>query len=206
MQILDIFLDIIYPPTCEICGKLGSYLCDNCYKSLDKYKIQTKNKIIAPYKYDGKIRELFLQYKFYDKSYLCNLFAEIIIKNEKICKIINNCDIIISVPLHKRRELERGYNQSKLIIDKVAKKLEKTVQKNVLTKVKNIKPQSEKGYRERKNDIKGVFVVKNKHKILKKKVLLFDDIYTTGSTTKECKKVLLNAGAKSVTILTLAKD
>ena len=55
-------------------------------------------------------------------------------------------------------------------------------------------------------DIKGVYVVENKEKIIGKKVLVFDDVYTTGSTTNECKKVLLEAGAKNVVILTMTRD
>ena len=80
------------------------------------------------------------------------------------------------------------------------------VEKQVLKKSKNLKPQSLKGVNERINDIKGAYFVDNKEKILGKNVLLFDDIYTTGATANECKNVLLNAGASQVGILTLARD
>lgn len=203
------FLNLIFPPTCEICGKVGTYLCDKCYFKIKKYEINyiSKNKeIFCMYRYKDKIRELLIDYKFNDKSYLYNFFSELLIKNKKVCKILKSCDIIIPVPLHKIRLHERGYNQSELIINDVAKKINLQVEINVLKKIKNIKPQSEKGYKERMKDIKGVYIVENYERIIGKKVLVFDDVYTTGSTTNECKKVLLEAGAKKVVILTMTRD
>ena len=76
----------------------------------------------------------------------------------------------------------------------------------VLTKTKNTKPQSEKNLKERIQSIKGVYFVENPEKIKKKNVLVFDDIYTTGNTYKECKKVLISSGAKRVGIMTIARD
>lgn len=203
------FLNLIFPPTCEICGKVGTYLCDKCYFKIKKYEINyiSKNKeIFCMYRYKDKIRELLIDYKFNDKSYLYNFFSELLIKNKKVCKILKSCDIIIPIPLHKKRKLDRGYNQSELILRDIAKKMDLQIENNVLKKVKNIKPQSEKGYAERMNDIKGVYIVENTQKIVGKKVLIFDDVYTTGSTTGECKKELLKVGASKVVIFTLTKD
>lgn len=160
------------------------------------------------YKYEGKIRDLILKYKFDDKAYLSEFFAECISNNYEAINFIKKYDIIIPVPLHRKRFRERGYNQTYLIIKKVIinNKPVDNVEKQVLKKSKNLKPQSLKGVNERINDIKGAYFVDNKEKILGKNVLLFDDIYTTGATANECKNVLLNAGASQVGILTLARD
>ena len=80
------------------------------------------------------------------------------------------------------------------------------MENNVLKKAVNTKPQSKKTLNERKNSIKGVYFVENADKVKNKRILLFDDIYTTGSTASECKKILLEAGAKEVGIMTVAKD
>lgn len=207
MKLIDNILDLIFPPTCEFCGKVGTYLCDNCRSIIEEYIINSikKDKLFI-FKYEGTIRELIIKYKFREKSYLSKLFSEILLKNKKICKIIKSYDIIISVPLSRRRKLERGYNQSYLILKEMSKKMEFNLKNNILKKVKDIKPQSEKGYKQRKEDIKGAYIVENATQILGKRVLLFDDVYTTGSTTMECKKELLKAGAKEVIIFALAKD
>lgn len=208
MKFFDTFLELVFPSTCEICGKVGSCICDNCYQNIKKYEIHEKiNKdIYSAYKYKDIIRELLINYKFNDKSYLYKFFSEILIKNKKICKILYSCDIIIPVPLHKKRFLERGYNQSELIIKDIAKKLDLQIENGILKKIKNIKPQSDKGFELRLKDIKGVYNVEKPEMIIGKDVIIFDDVYTTGSTTNECKKVLLRAGAKKVVIVTMTKD
>lgn len=160
------------------------------------------------YKYDGEIRELLLKYKFNDKSYLYQLFSQSISENKAAVNFIKKYDLIIPVPLHKKRKLERGYNQSELIIKKVIinNKPVDNVETDILKKRKNLKPQSSKKLEERINEINGAYFVKNMEKIENKKILLFDDIYTTGATTHECKKTLLEAGAKKVGIMAVAKD
>lgn len=203
-------LDLIFPPTCEKCGKVGKYICDRCFIELQKYEIKNtynKNKsVYYMYKYKDIIRELLINYKFNEKSYLCHLWAELILKNKNACRFLENCDIIIPVPLHIKRKMERGYNQTQLILKQLEKKFSINVNNGVLKKIKNIKPQSKKGITEREKDIKGAFFVENKKYIIDKKVLIFDDIYTTGSTTNECKKILLQAGAKKIKIFAIAKD
>ena len=107
---------LIFPPCCLICGKLtNKILCNECKKELYEkaiFKVEdNKNKDlyfekhIYIFLYKDKIRNLILDYKFNDKSYLYKLFSKIIIKNEKICGILKKYDIIIPVPIHKKRKL-----------------------------------------------------------------------------------------------------
>ena len=214
-------LDIIFPPTCEICGKVGTYLCNECYKELKKYEIPNQNNNydyydnesnskFFLYKYEGKVRELLISYKFNDKAYLSNLFEKNIIKNKKACNFLKSCDIITPVPLHRKRKLERGYNQSELIAKKIVKDLQKLVDikfdNKILIKQKNTKPQSLKNLEQRIEDVKGIYKFNNAKNINNKKIVIFDDIYTTGSTCKECMKVLYEAGASKVSIFCIARD
>lgn len=142
------------------------------------------------------------------------MYAQCLIKNEKLCKFIFRYDTIIPVPLHSKRKMVRGYNQAQLVAEEVIKRLNKeyyvnsniVCENNVLIKTKNLQPQSKKRVDSRFNEIKDAFKVQNKEKIVNKNVLIFDDIYTTGSTANECKRVLANSGAKKVSILTIAKD
>lgn len=207
-------IDILYPKTCEICGKENiDLICNKCYKDInevfkiDKYSDKYFKEHLYIFKYEGKIRNLIIDYKFNDKSYLCEFFSKIIIKNKKICRKIKKYDIIIPVPIHLKRKNERGYNQSELVASKIVKKLRKIeLVKNCLAKQKHTFPQSSLTKEERKQNVKQVYKVINKDKIKDKSILLFDDIYTTGSTANECAKVLKENGAKEVIVFTLAKD
>lgn len=204
-------LDLIFPPKCGVCGKIGNFLCNECEEKIEKYKINLVEKNIIYnkkvnklyiYRYNGIIRNLLLEYKFYDKSFLADMFAKIIIKNKKIYRFLKSYDIIIPVPLHTKRKLERGYNQVELI----AKKLGIIkVQSNCLVKIKNIRPQSEKGLKDRIINVKNVYNLQNIEKIKGKRIIIFDDIYTTGSTINECIKVL-NEVTKEIGVLIIAKD
>ena len=79
-------------------------------------------------------------------------------------------------------------------------------EENVLVKIKDNKPQSEMGQEKRKINVKGVYTIKNKERIYQKKILLIDDIFTTGNTVNECAKVLIENFTSSVGIFTIAKD
>ena len=205
---LEKLLDIIFPPKCELCKKLGGYICNNCYKELQKYELENNSNVeYFFYLYIEKIRSMILNYKFNDGAYLANLFSYCILNKKSAIEFINQYDVIVPVPLHKKRKLERGYNQSELVIKNISKKeTMPIIYSNILIKTKNTKPQSTNKLQDRVNSVKGIYKVHNIDRIINKKVLVFDDIYTTGNTYNECKKALLNAGASSVGIMTIARD
>ena len=147
-----------------------------------------------------------MKYKFNEKSYIYRTFLEFIKNNKKICAQIKKYDIIIPVPVSKKRFKQRGYNQSALIAKNLAKTLNIDYKENVLVKIKDNKPQSEMGQDKRKSNVKGVYTIKNKEIINQKKILLIDDIFTTGNTVNECAKVLIENSANNVGIFTIAKD
>lgn len=117
-------------------------------------------------------------------------------------------DIILVVPISKKREKERGYNQSELIAKEISKIISVKIEKKILYKVKNTKPQSTLNKQQRQENAKGAYIAKNTSKIENKKILIIDDIYTTGNTVSECAKMLTEKGIKrnNIGILTIAKD
>ena len=208
-------LEYIFLPSCGICNKLGEgYLCKKCEKELKKYElnlygVENINNYIEKlhvFKYEKMIRKLIIQYKFNEKSYLYKTFCELIIKNKKVFDFIKSYDIIIPVPIHKTRMRKRGYNQSELIAKELAKKLNIGYNKKVLIKVKKNKPQSILNKKERKENTENVYKIINIEKIYNKRILIFDDIYTTGATINACIKELKKAEVKKIGVLTLAKD
>lgn len=208
-------LELVYPNVCGFCNKIcKNELCNRCKNKIKKYEINIITKpqnryfeeLISIFKYEGIIREKIIQYKFGDKAYMNNTFAKIILKNEKICGLLKKYDIIIPVPIHKKRKAQRGYNQTQLIANKISKCLNIKLCNNVLVKNKNTIAQSKLNKKKRVQNIKGAFKILNSEKIKGKDILLLDDIYTTGSTANECSKILKKAGAKTVGVLTIAKD
>ncbi|CDE83434.1 putative amidophosphoribosyltransferase [Clostridium sp. CAG:273] len=159
------------------------------------------------FKYEGIIRSKIISYKFDDKPYLYKSFCEIFVKNKKVCEFLKNYDIIISVPMYKKKKNQRGYNQSELIAREIAKKVKNIeYRSDILLKIKNTANQSLLNKEQRQENLKNAYEVKNKEYISNKNILIFDDIYTTGSTANECSKMLVEAGARSIGILTIAKD
>ncbi len=207
---------IVFPPCCAICGKLNSKkCCKDCEKRINsQLNLNIENKAgyyfekhMYLFKYKNEIRNLILDYKFRDKSYLYELFAKIITKNEKICGILEKYDIIIPVPIHKKRKKQRGYNQSELVARQISKNIANLQLENkAFIKIKNNKPQSTLSKKQRKQNVKNVYKLENKGKIENKNIVLFDDIYTTGNTANEIAKILKQNGANKILVLTIAKD
>lgn len=215
LSFFDHIVNLIYPNVCGICDKISKEdLCKKCENELnniakneiDIYRNKNFRKHLYIFKYDGIIRKRLISYKFNDKPYIYKSFIKFFLKNKKICRFLKSYDIIIPVPIHYFRKVDRGYNQSELIAKKLAKKLGLECEKNVLIKLKNNKPQSTESRLRRTENVLDVYCIRNKEKIINKKIILFDDIYTTGSTVNECAKMLIQSGAKEVDVFTLAKD
>ena len=114
-------------------------------------------------------------------------------------------DVMIPVPLHYTRILKRRFNQSALLAKEINKLNGIPVDFGSLGRRRKTRPQVEFSGHERINNVKGAFIVKNPARIKGKRILLLDDVMTTGSTLKECALALKRAGAKSVDTLTIAR-
>ncbi len=212
-------LNLIYPPICGICGKINkNSLCKKCEIELKKQaenritnngeEKQDKyfNELMYIFKYEGQIRKLILDYKFNEKSYLYLTFVNFLLKNKKIFENIKNYDTIMPVPISKKRLKARGYNQSLLIAKEIAQRTNLKLMNDCLIKTKNIIEQSKLNKEDRIQNIQGVYKLKNMKLIENKKILLIDDIYTTGSTVNECSKMLIIGNPIKIGVLVLAKD
>lgn len=208
MHFINCILNMIFPKVCGICGKVNNYdLCPKCRIKLNQIKICKKHIYLKKnytthmyiFNYNDLIRKNLITYKFYGQAYKHKSFANFMIKDKKVYKFVKKYDIIIPVPISKKRKLKRGYNQSALITREIVKLDENIKTSNsILYKVKDTVPQSSLNKEKRKDNLKNAYEVRNSEMINKKKILLFDDIYTTGSTVEECSKVLKLAGAYEV--------
>lgn len=114
-------------------------------------------------------------------------------------------DITLAVPISKERWLERGFDQSELISSEIAKHCGISHSSGNLIHIHPGAPQSLLAKNQRKMNVKGAFLVRNSDEFHSKRLLLIDDILTTGYTASECAKTLKRSGAASVTVLTLAR-
>ncbi|MEW5806575.1 MAG: ComF family protein [Acidobacteriota bacterium] len=194
----------------KVHNKTANRICGRC---------QTKryhfDRALSFGEYSGTLREIIRLYKFGKKRYLSVPLAELLLKALKMemkRRESSHFDLIIAVPLHRKRERARGFNQSFLIARHIGKKSGVDVGKQVIRRIKDSIPQSELPADKREKNVIGVFETKtlwkmrrnSRKKISGKRILLIDDIFTTGATISECSRVLKRAGAKEVFVLTIA--
>ncbi len=186
----------IYPPFCKRCGRtLKGHKCSIKLKYIDE--------VYAIFNYNDVIKELIESYKFKRYTKISEFFLPFVI--EKIEKVLPAFDLIIPVPLHPSKERERGFNQNVLILEGVKKNLKINYRKDILIRLKPTKPQSRiKEIKKREENVRDAFKVIKSKEIIDKRVLLFDDVFTSGKTLEECGRVLKLKGAKVVFALAIA--
>lgn len=153
--------------------------------------------------YSGPLRQMILGYKFNGNFGRTKLLAKLARKAFRRDEA-RMPDIVIPVPLHPRRLLKRGFNQSLEISRTLGKDLDIPILPNGLTRTRHTRPQTRLGRTARQRNIKGAFVA-NHAAIQDRTVLLVDDVYTTGSTLSECARTLRRTGAAEVNVLVLAR-
>lgn len=198
--------NLIFPPKCILCQKLLSSpetdLCHSCRTDTEEFpKPKRKISFVAGWTsmwyYNGKVRHSMLLYKFYGRRNYGAVYGRLLamkLHRDPLC----DYDILTWVPVSRRRRWRRGYDQVELIAQSAGSELG-TPAVAVLKKVRHTKPQSRLAdSARRKANVMGAFTVADPSLITGKRVLLLDDIITTGSTVSECARVLLSAGAKDV--------
>lgn len=200
-------INFITSPYCHKCGTPlytdnngASQLCSNCSLPKKSFYRFARSALV----YDNSDKNLIIAFKFFDKTENANLLAAMLkVAGKDIFD--SGADIIIPVPLHYTRLIKRRYNQSVLLADKLSKMVNIPVDRFSLVRHRKTRPQTEFSGRERITNVKDAFSVKFPDKIRNKRIILIDDVMTTGSTLKECAGALRKAQAKSVDILTVAR-
>ncbi len=232
-KLKDWLIDLIFPKECLGCGLEKTYLCHNCFNNLELNKQfycvlckkQSHHSQICPNckkktalkavfvvaNYDNRILQNLLhnlKYNFVEEigDYLGNLIIKYLEVNRifKFFQINSANTIICPVPLHKKRYLARGFNQSELL----AKKLNiyyKILQKDLLIRKINTISQVNLNRQERQSNLKNAFIFNNQESAKNKKILLIDDVLTTGSTLIEAAQVLEQKGFNEIYGLVIAQ-
>ena len=204
-RLWESLIEVIYPREnyCIICREEDCFgICDTCKRSIKIIGEKYQDEIISYGYYGGVLKELILKFKYKNNFTAGDILAEIL--EEYIIKKINYKEYIITyIPLSKKAEKVRGFNQCEYIAKKISRDLSIEIVE-VLIKTKETKEQKKLKKDERFENIKDAFQVK---KIIKnKKIILIDDVTTTGATIKEAHKLLKKFNLKDIKLLTLAKS
>lgn len=219
-------MDLLYPPKCPFCNEIRglgeSKICEVCFRQLPKRKPPFCLKCGKPIEreedefckncknempefdkaypmllYRNKVPEALARFKYGNDREIGKVFIRELGKETMAKLKCLEIDGIVPVPLYKKKEDLRGYNQAYLLAKEIGKILEKPVYKNYLVRTVSTIAQKELTEGERKKNIKRAFKI-GKNVVKLNQVLLVDDIYTTGVTVSTCAGVLKDAGVKTV--------
>jgi len=227
IKIKNLILDILFPKFCFNCEKEGDYLCQDCQELLEisgfhrnystqnlddlyfavDYKNPLIKKLIKLFKYEPFVKELAKSL-----SHLIITHFQLMDNKPNFLhqsldqRAFNGADfILIPVPLDKKRLRWRGFNQAEELSKELDGFFKVPLISNCLTKIKETFPQIKLSDQERKENVRGVFLIKDRELIKNKNILLVDDVYTTGATMEECAIVLKKAGTKKIIGVVIAR-
>jgi ComF family protein len=190
--------DLVEPPFCPHCGRPSprGHLCPLCQR--DPLRIDGVRSVAY---FDGTLREAIHHLKYYNKQDLAVPLGKLM--GDYWEKSPLPAEIIVPVPLHQDRLRERGYNQAVLLARELGKKIGLPVLQNSLVRVRATRPQVDLNAQERKENVSDAFRCSNVE-LKGERVLLVDDVCTTGATLEACSIALRQVGVRSVWALTLA--
>lgn len=222
-------LDLVFPKTCLGCGKESKYVCDSCLTKVKVLKpacpycekasidgfTHTKCRkkygldgLTSIWKYEGVIKKAILALKFKYSTEVGKELAAIFVQQLMTGSDLVKEEVLVPVPLYWLRENVRGFNQSEEIGKIIAKEMGWKFVPDLLIKNKSTTSQVELSVEDRKQNLHGVFSLNPIHKSIilnLKSVILFDDVFTTGSTLHEAAKVLKHASVEKVWGITVAR-
>lgn len=211
MDFLRKLTALFYPERCPYCGKVieaCEIACPKCYEKIRRKHVPIPGgargfRCISSFVYDGKVRRMILRMKFNDRIQYIPQVARIL--EEDITKAYgeNAFDLITAVPMYRDDKKDRGYNQSALLAKELGKLLD-CPYRDTLLKIKKTKKQHLLKYKERRTNLNGAFKVIDKDTIKGKRILIVDDIITSGYTLGCCCKVLSRAKPETICCATIA--
>lgn len=220
-ELKELILEQFFPVTCPFCGKVISFrlsTCESCEKDLEFLsgvcgrcsksvciceRLVVLERVFAPFSYDGAVEQAIHRFKFQNHPEYAKVLAGYIVKCFGTNQLTERFDCIVPVPMEKAHRRERGYNQAEELALSLGNLCGLSVLSDALRKIKKTPPQHLLSYEERLDNLKGVFGT-GSDSIEGKRVLLCDDVCTTGVTMETCATLLKKNGAASVSGVVVA--
>lgn len=200
-------LAVIAPPFCSCCGDPvhgrvdHAYVCHSCEKRPPHYR-----EARAAIQYNTIGKRLITQFKYGNALWLEPLLVDLLSSSIQARFDLDAIDVLCAVPLHPVKRRERGYNQAWLLAKALSRRLQKPLcPPGSLKRTRPTPSQTRLTAGQRLTNVMGAFNVRDRKEWMGKRVLLIDDVMTTGATVSACAKALLNAGAASVDVATVAR-
>ena len=197
----------LHGPVCARCGHpfaspvallySPAHLCGACRLRPPSYTHAR-----SAYPYAPPLREAITLFKYKGKVALANALGDLM---WAAWHDVQDVDLLMPVPLHPARLREREFNQSLLLVDRLNRRLRLPVSHHNLVRRRQTPPQTELTRRQRRQNLRRAFAVLRPDEVAGKRILLVDDVFTTGTTVNECAKPLRKAGAGDVYVFTLAR-
>ena len=195
------------PPWCRICGRslaglgAGVDLCAGC-RSGPKRSFDAA---VAPFPYEGISKGLVAALKYDRRLSAVPFMAQLLSEAVRQRLGPDPADWVVPVPLHPTRERERTFNQAERLAQGLARRLRLTCQPRLLSRYRPTRPQTALGRRQRMRNVRGAFRLEAGFPIRAARLLLVDDVFTTGATADACAKLLKKAGAARVAAVAFAQ-
>ena len=218
VSVLEKLIRLIYPAKCMVCSEVLNeetilYLCESCKINLPRYQkgfvrntqIPYLDGIFVAFYYKEGIKNAIQSMKFNSHPRLAQTMGKLICEELLKHKPIPDFEYIIPVPMHPKKKRQRGYNQAELVANEVARILNKDVRNDILIKIQNTAAQVRLKREERLMNLENAFMINNNVKNnFKGRILLVDDVLTTGTTVSTCAKILKENGFSGIYALVIA--
>ena len=200
-------LKFVQPPYCERCGDpiagmvTDVFECAWCRKTAPAFAWAR-----SAVRYDGVAKECLWRLKYGAGFWVVETLADWLVALWRTCPPDVRCaDLVVPVPLYPRRRRERGYNQSALLAERLARRMGVPFAGRALRRLCPTPSQTRLTAAQRVHNVRGVFAVPRASRAKGARIVLVDDVMTTGATVNECARTLMAAGAASVVVLTVAR-
>lgn len=214
MSILDLILDLLFPPKCPFCGTVlekDEILCKTCQRELpwlkeseQKSTVELTAGCVSALRYQESVRTAIHGYKFRGKRGRCRVFGKIVAQAVHDSDFVGEIDLISFPSVSKKRLRKRGYDQAELLARVVGRELNLPVIRTV-NKAHRPAQSGLSDPAQRRANLLGAYTAVDPQKFAGKTLLLVDDVLTSGATLSECAKTLRLAGAERVFCATLAR-
>ena len=192
-------------PLCSCCGipftaaTNTDHLCGLCLTN--HYHFDRARAVLH---YNPPLTGIISRFKYHGQRTGLKTFRALQLQNSQLTEIARP-ELIIPVPLHRKRLQERGFNQALVLARTFYPEERRLVDFSTMIRQRHTNPQTGLSGKDRRRNLKNAFLVTNEEKVQGKRVVLVDDVFTTGTTVSECARVLKRAGASEVNVLTLAR-